>query len=113
VPHRNSTLLHQPGHHLLGAIFTQFRVHRRTASRIGIADHLDYVSTQSLRRLRQLIELRSFLFLDVASADWEVNRSFAFDVEVIQSLKAPGVFLDRAQVLLNLLFIGADLLLIG
>src|SRR3954463_6384374 len=113
VPNWNSTLLLQPRYDLLSAIFAQLCVHCRIAGSVGETGYLDYVASESLRRLRQLCELCSVGFGNFAATNCEVNRSIAFDFEVCQGVKAPRVFLDRAEVLLNLSFIGSDILLIS
>ena len=113
MPDRYGTLLDEVGNDGFGAVLAELGIHFSAASRVGVPHHLDDVSFQTSRVLRQLLELVLIGRRDFGAADCEFNRGFALHVKIGQRSETLFVLLDVFDVLVNLLLICCDVLLVG
>src|SRR5207302_7814911 len=113
TPHRHGALPHQLADYGLGAIFTQFLIHGRSACRVGEALHLNDVPVKAGGRFRQLFQLLLVLIRDRGAAHFEFYGCLSLHIVVVEPVEAISVLLDVINVLLDLVTVGSDSLLVA
>ena len=94
TPHRHGALPHQIADYGLGAIFTQFLIHGRSACRVGEALHLNDVPVKAGGRFRQLFQLLLVLIRDRGAAHFEFYGCLSLHIVVVEPVEAISVLLD-------------------